>query len=135
MQPYEDARPLLDWLRGQGIKIGVLSNFSLASLEPSLEALGLADSVDVACSASVIGVSKPEVAAFHITAERLGVAPERCLMLDDKIEHVLGARAAGMQALLIDRNGTAPADEAQAVRSLADVAAFIQRQSHASPQR
>lgn len=128
MQPFDDARTLMDWLRRQGIKIGVLSNFSLASLEPSLEALGLAEFVDVACAAVVIGVSKPDVAAFQITADRLGVAPERCLVLDNKIEHVRGARAAGMQALLVDRDGVAPPAEALAIRSLAEVAAFIQRQ-------
>jgi putative hydrolase of the HAD superfamily len=125
MRPFEDARPIMAWLRRQGIKVGVLSNFSLASLEPSLEALELSEYVDIACSAPVIGVSKPAPAAFQITADRLGVAPERCLVLDDKIEHVDGARAAGMQAFLLDRSGAAPAPDAQTIRSLAELQAII----------
>jgi len=125
MRPFEDAKPIMAWLRQRGIKVGVLSNFSLASLEPSLEALGLAAYVDVACSAPVIGVSKPAAAAFHITADRLGVAPERCLMLDDKIEQVHGARAAGMQACLVDRSGATPPPDAQTIRSLAEIQAII----------
>lgn len=133
MRMFDDARPLMEWLRQRGIKIAVLSNFSLASLEPSLEALGLAEYVDVACAAPVIGISKPDAAAFHLTAERLGVAPERCLVIDDRLEHVEGARAGGMQALLLDREGQAPA-EAQAIRSLADVVAFVQEQPGGSRQ-
>jgi putative hydrolase of the HAD superfamily len=125
MRPFEDARPIMAWLRQQLIKIGVLSNFSLASLEPSLEALELAGYVDVACSAPVIGVSKPAPAAFQIIAGRLGVAPERCLVLDDKIEHVHGARAAGMQACLVDRSGAPSPPDAQTIRSLAEIQAII----------
>jgi putative hydrolase of the HAD superfamily len=125
MRPFADARPIMAWLRQQGIKVGVLSNFSLASLEPSLEALGLADYVDVAYSAPVIEGSKPETAAFHITAAGLGVAPERCLMVDDQIEHVHGARAAGMQACLVDRSGATPPPDGQTIRSLAEVQAII----------
>jgi putative hydrolase of the HAD superfamily len=124
MRPFEDAQPIMAWLRQQGIKIGVLSNFSLALLEPSLETLELAEYVDIACSAAVIGVSKPALAAFQITADRLGVTPERCLVLDDKLEHVHGARAAGMQACLVDRSEAAPSD-AQTIRSLSEVQTII----------
>ncbi|RMD95414.1 MAG: HAD family hydrolase, partial [Alphaproteobacteria bacterium] len=46
--------------------------------------------------------AKPAPAAFAAVAEALGVAPGRCLCLDDEARNVAGARAAGMIALHFD---------------------------------
>ena len=101
---YPDARPALDSARRAMMKVGVLSNFALASLEPSLEATGLSELVDVACAATVIGVSKPDVQAYKIVADALGVTPEECLFFDDEEPCVDGALRAGMTAYLVDRS-------------------------------
>ncbi|MBS1582841.1 MAG: HAD family phosphatase, partial [Bacteroidetes bacterium] len=45
-----------------------------------------------------IGLRKPHAEAFHHVLERHGAAPERTLFIDDSIQHVEGARAAGLQA-------------------------------------
>lgn len=45
------------------------------------------------------GMSKPDPRIFRIGAERLGVRPERCLFVDDKVRNVEGARAVGMRAV------------------------------------
>jgi HAD superfamily hydrolase (TIGR01509 family) len=103
LRPFADVRPALDAAQQAGLKIGVLSNFTLASLEPSLEATGLADAVDAACAATVIGASKPDVKAYRIAAAALGVEPRECLFFDDEQPCVDGARAAGMTAYLVDR--------------------------------
>ncbi|MEI9992358.1 MAG: HAD family phosphatase [Rhizomicrobium sp.] len=61
---------------------------------------------------STIGLRKPEKAAFdHVTRE-IGVPPARILFFDDSLANVEGARAAGLQAVL--------------VRSNADVAAALE---------
>jgi putative hydrolase of the HAD superfamily len=91
-------------LREAKLRIGVLSNFALASLEKSLEVSGLSPWIDVACAATVIGASKPDRAAYTIAAQRLGVAPEQCLFLDDEPPCVAGAAACGMHAYLVDRS-------------------------------
>jgi FMN phosphatase YigB (HAD superfamily) len=100
---YPDVVPALQVAHAAGLRIGVLSNFTLATLEESLRATGLATWVDIACAATVIGVSKPDPAAYTITAARLGVAPEQCLFFDDEQECVAGALACGMQAYHVDR--------------------------------
>ena len=104
LKAYPDVRPSLVQARQAGLKIGVLSNFTLASLEPSLKSAGLADVIDAACAATVIGASKPEVAAYQIAAHALGVEPGDCLYFDDEQPCVEGARAAGMTAYLVDRS-------------------------------
>ncbi len=100
---YADVRPALVAARQAGLKIGVLSNFTLASLEPSLQGAGLADLVDAACAAMLIGASKPDAAAYRIAAAALGVTSEECLYFDDEQPCVDGAAAVGMTAYLVDR--------------------------------
>lgn len=104
LKPYPDVRPSLLYARQAGLKVGVLSNFTLASLEPSLQGAGLADLVDAACAATIIGASKPTPAAYHIAAAALETAPHECLFFDDEQPCVDGARATGMTAYRVDRN-------------------------------
>jgi len=103
IRPYTDSRPALEMVRQRGLKIGVLSNFSLATIDASLEAANLADLVDVACAATVIGASKPDPAAYLYITDALGVTPHECLFFDNKQMHVDGAKALGMNAYLVNR--------------------------------
>jgi putative hydrolase of the HAD superfamily len=100
---FPDARSALERARARGLRVGVLSNFTLLDLGTSLAAIGLADLVDVALSAAVIGAAKPEPAAFAAIARALGVAPADCVFVDDRPEHVAGAAAVGMTAALLAR--------------------------------
>lgn len=101
--PYSDARPALEKARRHGLRVGVLSNFTLASIDASLEAVGLGDLVDVTAAAPVIGVAKPDPEAYLYVLQRLQVRPDECLFFDNKLPHVEGARALGMNAFLVDR--------------------------------
>ena len=103
VRAFADARPALRWGRQAGYRIGVLSNFTLASLDASLRAAGLADEIDAACAASVIGVAKPHPAAYRTIAAALHVAPDECMFFDDEALCVEGAAAAGMHGYLVDR--------------------------------
>ncbi|MFN8493243.1 MAG: HAD-IA family hydrolase [Caldilineaceae bacterium] len=103
MQAFPEVQVILAEARRGGLRIGVLSNFSLASLEASLAAVNLADCVDVACAATVIGASKPSPEAYLTVCRLLGVQPEECLFFDDEIACVEGGRAVGMHAYLVDR--------------------------------
>lgn len=103
LQPYADARPALLTARELRLRTGVLSNFTLASLEASLTAVGLADLVDIACAAPVIGVSKPEAAAYETIMSKLAVQPDTCLFFDDEKPCIEGARKLGIHAYLVDR--------------------------------
>jgi putative hydrolase of the HAD superfamily len=47
-----------------------------------------------------VGVRKPSRRIFRIAAERAGVPPERCLMVDDLEHNLVGAGRVGMQTLL-----------------------------------
>lgn len=106
LTPAPGAREVLLELRARGLKIGVLSN-ALPSVVATLEALGLADLVDVALSSCLLGVHKPDPEVFRLAAERLETVPQHILFVDDLPENVAAARSVGMQAVLIDHRGEA----------------------------
>ena len=104
--PYPEVRMVLEQLYSAGVRMGVLSNFSMASLEQSLVTAGLAEFFTVMCSASVIGAAKPAPEAYEIAVSALGVRPENCLFFDDETECIDGARRAGLRAYLVARRAT-----------------------------
>ena len=113
MKPVPGAREVLGELRARGVKVGVLSN-TLPSIAATLEAMNLADVVDVAIASCTLGVHKPEPGAFVQAAELMGLPVEAILFIDDKRENVEAARRVGMQAEVIDLKGEQP----QAIHSL-----------------
>lgn len=101
--PYPEVQPVLAQLRRQKLRLGVLSNFSLASLDHSLVSAGLAHYFDAICAAPVIGYAKPAPQAYQIALDTLQVSAEECLYFDDEEECIAGAEALGMRAWLVDR--------------------------------
>ena len=100
---FPDALPLLRSLRASGHRIGLLTNGAEAQQLAKLRRTGLLVEFDVVCTSERIGFSKPDVRAFAVLASELGVEPGACLFVgDDPMKDVAGARAAGMQALLVD---------------------------------
>jgi putative hydrolase of the HAD superfamily len=83
--------------RAAGLKTGLLSNSWGMSLYP--RAL-LEEVFDALVISGEVGVRKPNPAIFALMSERLGVAPRRCVFVDDFPGHVASARTAGMAALL-----------------------------------
>ena len=122
---YAEVCAMLHEARQRGLRIGVLSNFSLATLETSLAAVNLADFVDVACAAIVIGASKPSPEAYLTVCRLLGVLPEECLFFDDEIACVEGGRAVGMQAYLVDRQREGHALAEGVVRDLTAITQLL----------
>ena len=82
------------------VKIGMLSNMGesgLVHLFSKQECDTLFDSIVLS---SDIGIVKPQKEIYEITANRLGIPLEECMMIDDRQQYVDGAKAAGMSALL-----------------------------------
>ena len=100
---FNDVLPALQFVKSHGLRVGVLSNFELASIDASLDATGLFPWIDKAMAAPVIGVSKPNPEAYLIVAQALDVPPEFCLYFDDELPCVEGASSVGMQAYWVDR--------------------------------
>lgn len=77
----------------------VLVSNATTRLEADLTTLGLADAFDAVVNTARIGVAKPDHRVFEAAAQTVGVAPRRCLFVDDTPGHVAAARAAGLTGL------------------------------------
>jgi putative hydrolase of the HAD superfamily len=101
---FPDARPALEVVRSNGWRIAILTNGSTPQQNAKLEAIGLADLVDVVCCSDSLGVSKPNPQAYLLTCQALGVDPADTLMIGDNLAlDVLAPRAAGLTAHHLDR--------------------------------
>jgi putative hydrolase of the HAD superfamily len=102
---YDDVAPCFERLRRSGIKVGIISNWD-TWLERIFDGLGLLPLVDGVVSSAAVGLHKPDPRIFELAAKRLHVNPHRCAHVGDHYyADVLGARAVGMRAVLIDRHG------------------------------
>jgi len=106
---YDDALPTLAELRSRGLLLGLLSNSS-RNLDEFVVHHRL--DVDAALTSHVHGKTKPHGTIFVAMLERLGVPAADAVMVGDTVEDdVEGARAVGMGAVLIDREGRYPGFE------------------------
>jgi putative hydrolase of the HAD superfamily len=92
---------LLAAARERGLPVVLVSN-ATTRLEADIALLGIGDHVDHVVSSARVGVAKPDPRIFRVAAEKAGVAPSRCLFVDDTPANVEAARALGMTALLFD---------------------------------
>jgi putative hydrolase of the HAD superfamily len=76
----------------------LVTNASL-ELENDLVSLGLADFADRVVNSARVGVAKPDREIYEIAAEQAGVAIDRCLFVDDRLENIEAAVALGMSGL------------------------------------
>jgi putative hydrolase of the HAD superfamily len=102
---FPDAAPALDALAGSGRRLAVVSNWDV-SLPPVLERLGLAASLEAVVHAAAVGVSKPDPRPFEVALGLLSLPAADCVHVgDDPVTDVQGARAAGIEPILVDRAG------------------------------
>jgi len=104
---FEDASPVLEELRTQGLKLGLVSNTG-RDLDAFVAHHRL--QVDAALGSGAFGRTKPHPAIFRAVLERLQVEPQEAAMVGDSIEDdVEGARAAGIERVfLLDREDRHP---------------------------
>ena len=103
---YDDALPVLDRLREHGLLIGLLSNSSRDLHEFVAHHSLRADAV---LTSHAHGKTKPHESIFRAMLVLLGVAADEAVMVGDTVDDdIEGARAVGMQAVLLDREGRYP---------------------------
>lgn len=112
-RPYSDTLPVLGRLRERGQRLGIVSNTPWGS--PSapwrreVARHGLADLCEYVGFCVDCGWRKPASQPFVAALAYFGVRPDDCLFVGDNLRwDVEGARAAGLDAVLLDRNGESP---------------------------
>jgi HAD superfamily hydrolase (TIGR01549 family) len=94
----------LEAFKSQGFKLGIVSNAE-GRIAADAKRFGLAKYFDVIIDSHIVGVSKPDPRIFQIALERIGVGPGEARFAGDIYSiDVEGARAAGIEARLIDQH-------------------------------
>jgi len=112
-------------LKARGLILEVVSNFD-SRLSPILEGLGLGPLLDSIILSSRAGSAKPAPAIFHQALRRHDLKANEALHVGDSHEKdVLGARAAGLAAVLVDRREKGAGDSVTRVRDLTELLPLI----------
>lgn len=118
----DDVRPALSRLRAAGLRIVVVSNTN-GTLRRLLDRVGLSPLVDGVVDSTEEGVEKPDPTLFRIGLDRFGADPAVTIHCGDLYEiDIVGARAAGLPAVLLDVAGMYDGVGCPRVRSLEEYA-------------
>ena len=81
-------------------KVALLSNVGRGVMERLFSADELAELFDAVVLSSEVGMIKPEPAIYELAAQRLGLEPGECIMIDDLVANIDGAKSTGMQGVV-----------------------------------
>ncbi len=102
-------------VRGRGLRTGLLTNNAREFEEFWVPLLPLDELFDDVVDSSAVGLRKPDRRIYELSLDRLGVAAEAAVFVDDAPGNVVGAEQVGMRAVLF---GTGPDDVAVALAEL-----------------
>jgi putative hydrolase of the HAD superfamily len=115
LEPNDAMIGFLRELRGRGYRLAMLTN-NVREWEPLWRSMLPVDELfDVVVDSAFVGLRKPDPAIYRLTCERLAVAPEACLFVDDVEPNVAAAIAFGMAAVLFRSNEQAIAEMREAL--------------------
>ncbi|MGA7206911.1 MAG: HAD family hydrolase [Specibacter sp.] len=116
---FPDAAPTLQMLRSSGVTIGVVTNGNHEQQQKKINRIGIEPLLDIFFSSEQMGHAKPTRSAFVLPCEKMGLSPNEVLYVGDNFRvDIEGARAAGLQAIHLDREG---AGQPNTLRSLTDL--------------
>ena len=106
-KPGLDA--LLAWLKARHIPMAVASSSREAMIRHNLDVWGLTQDFTAIVSGQHVAHSKPDPEIFLLTAQKMGVKPARCLVLEDSYNGVRAGAAGGFVTVMVP--DLVPADD------------------------
>ncbi|MDQ2742527.1 MAG: HAD family hydrolase [Chloroflexota bacterium] len=136
LRSYEEAwtafpgfAPTLQLLRNSGTTVGVVTNGNHEQQAKKTNRIGIEPLLDLFFSSEQMGHAKPTSSAFILPCEKMALSPSQVLYVGDNFRvDIEGARAAGLQAIHLDRQGTS---QPKALHSLTDLVPLLKLQATA----
>ena len=97
--PYIEE--LLKYLKESNYKVAVASSSNMNHIINNMEKTGLKKYIDEFASGAEVENGKPAPDIFLLAAERLGVKPENCLVLEDSKAGVIAGSSAGAKVIMV----------------------------------
>lgn len=92
---------LLDELAQKNVKLAIASSSSMSLIQAVVQKLDIENYFEVLWSAEYESFGKPHPGIFLSTANKLGVSPSECWVLEDSINGVIATKAARMKCLAV----------------------------------
>lgn len=125
---FPDVPGLLAAAEGERLPVALLTNSAQAPTRVKLEALDLVARFDVVVTTDTLGFGKPDPRVYLEACRLLGSEPDAVVCIGDNLEwDVLGAQAAGLRAVWLDREGRGTSEAVASVRGLDEVTAVLDR--------
>jgi putative hydrolase of the HAD superfamily len=107
MRTYAEVVEVLEALRERGYRLGIVSNWSW-NLRERVAQVSLEGHFEIVWASAYAGCNKPHPGIFRQALAQMELAPDRVLYVGDSYRHdVVGARNANVDAVLLDREGSA----------------------------
>lgn len=124
-QPDPQAQTVLRTLHGRGLVLGMISN-SNGWVERLVTESGLRQYFQFVLDSCVVGVEKPDPRIFQMALDQVGISPAEALYIGDLYSiDVVGSRAAGMRAILLDPGGLWNHVDCPKARDLSEAANMV----------
>jgi len=121
----DDVLPALAALRSRGLQLVVVSNAN-GTLLSMFTRLGLARAVDMVFDSHIVGIEKPDPRYFQLALEQSGAQAETTVHVGDLYHvDVVGARAAGIAAILLDAGNLYGGYDCTRVRTIGEVVDLV----------
>jgi beta-phosphoglucomutase family hydrolase len=112
------ARPgltyILDAAKNAGLPLAIASSATLPTINLVVDRLNIRSYFQTLTSGDEVANGKPAPDVFLLAAKRLGVEPQRCLVIEDTYNGIRAAKAAGMMCIAIPCEQTKHQDHSQA---------------------
>lgn len=109
LEAFDDVVGAIRELAAQGVRLGVASSSDRAELDLKLRRFDLIRYFDAVVGGDDVAATKPAPDVYLRAAERMGLAPHDCLVIEDSAIGAEAATAAGMRVVVIVRDGSGPA--------------------------
>ena len=125
---FDDTVPALNACRQMGLTVGLISNMNQSGDELA-DSMGLLPYIDFSITSHEVGAEKPSPLIFERALERAEAQPERAVHVGDQItSDIVGAVNAGINAVLLDRDGNHEGYTAQLrITGLEELPALLER--------
>ncbi|MGD1119113.1 MAG: HAD family hydrolase [Dehalococcoidales bacterium] len=123
---FGDVIPTLDALKKRQLTLGLISNIE-RDMTATLNKLDLSPRLDIVVTSQDAGFTKPHREIFEFAVKKAGVKPAESVYIGDQYNaDIVGSKAAGMQGILLDRDGyyREPLDCAK-IKSLQELPAYL----------
>jgi HAD superfamily hydrolase (TIGR01509 family) len=123
-EPRQGVLALLQQAKALRIPIGLASSATMATIEFTVAALHIRSYFATLTSGEEVERGKPDPSVFLLCSSRLQVAPADCLVVEDTLNGIKAAKAAGMHCLVVPCDATRHEDHSLADARLESLSDF-----------